>query len=683
MTEPSRAVFLSYASQDAEAARRICEALRAGGIEVWFDQSELRGGDAWDRQIRKQIHDCALFIPIISATTQGRLEGYFRREWRLAVDRTHDMADAKPFLVPAVIDATSDHDAEVPDSFRAVQWTRLSAGETSPAFVERVARLLSPEPSHAPAELRSPDADAKRHAGAAPRPPLPSPASSRHTPVVLFLIAAVVVVGLGYLAVDRLILSKRPAVGVQSSAASVQTTAPAEGAIPEKSIAVLPFVNESSDKEQEYFADGLTDTMIELLSKVSDLRVPARSSSFFFKGKNEELSAIAAKLHVTHVLEGTVRKSGNRLRVSAELIRADTGYHAWSETYDRDAKDIFKVQDEISAAVVAALKLKLVAAGTNTRVRGTANPEAYNQFLIGKHYVFQIASADNFRRAGTALRKALALDPSYADASSKLVLADAYLADSTGDAAGLKRAIAAAERLPLAHPDHGPSYRIRANIRFSWRWDWAGAQADYGKALTLNPADADAYFDETILLQLLGRFHEAIAPAQKAIALDGLNLSYLSNLANIQMALRDYAAADQTVNRMAEIDPRSETLAGTLLSLRLLQGRYAESLAECPKISDERTRLSCVVNAQHSLGHRAEADQALADLLKTGTGGNLTNLASVYAWSGDADRAFAWFDKAVAARESGVSQILGDRTLDGLHKDPRWTALLRKMNLPE
>ena len=149
------------------------------------------------------------------------------------------------------------------------------------------------------------------------------------------------------------------------------------------------------------------------------------------------------------------------------------------------------------------------------------------------------------------------------------------------------------------------------------------------------------------------------------------------------MALRDYAAAEQTVNRMAEIDPRSETLAGTLLSLRLLQGRYAESLAECPKISDERTRLSCVVNAQHSLGHRAEADQALADLLKTGTGGNLTNLASVYAWSGDADRAFAWFDKAVAARESGVSQILGDRTLDGLHKDPRWTALLRKMNLPE
>ena len=149
------------------------------------------------------------------------------------------------------------------------------------------------------------------------------------------------------------------------------------------------------------------------------------------------------------------------------------------------------------------------------------------------------------------------------------------------------------------------------------------------------------------------------------------------------MAMRDYVAAEQTVNRMAQIDPRSEQTASSLSTLRLLQGRYAESLGECPKITDERARLSCVAHAQHSLGHRAEADQALSDLLKTGTGGNLTNLASVYAWFADADQAFAWFDKALAARESGVSVILANRTLDGLHKDPRWGALLKQMNLPE
>jgi len=144
MTQPSKAVFLSYASQDAEAARHICDALRSAGVEVWFDQSELRGGDVWDRQIRKHIHDCALFIPIISTTTQARLEGYFRREWKLAVDRTHDMADGKPFLVPVVIDDTNDQEAEVPESFRAVQWTRLPEGATPPAFVLCPPQVLRP-----------------------------------------------------------------------------------------------------------------------------------------------------------------------------------------------------------------------------------------------------------------------------------------------------------------------------------------------------------------------------------------------------------------------------------------------------------------------------------------------------------------------------------------------------------
>jgi hypothetical protein len=145
MSDLGRAVFLSYASQDADSARRICEALRAGGIEVWFDQSELRGGDAWDQRIRQQIRECALFVPIISVNTQSRLEGYFRREWRLGVDRTLDMADGKPFLVPVAIDDTPDKNAHVPEAFRAVQWTRLPAGDTAPQFVQRVSKLLSGE----------------------------------------------------------------------------------------------------------------------------------------------------------------------------------------------------------------------------------------------------------------------------------------------------------------------------------------------------------------------------------------------------------------------------------------------------------------------------------------------------------------------------------------------------------
>src|SRR5580765_1708794 len=162
---PAR-VFLSYASQDGEAAQKICAALRAAGIGVFLDQSELRGGDAWDQKIRHEIHDCALFIPIVSQHTQKRLEGYFRHEWTLAIERTHHMAEQKPFLVPVVVDGTREQEALVPDAFRAVQWTRLTGGDTPPAFVERIRRLLSTEGTHASPEARP----------AAPSVPYPSAA---------------------------------------------------------------------------------------------------------------------------------------------------------------------------------------------------------------------------------------------------------------------------------------------------------------------------------------------------------------------------------------------------------------------------------------------------------------------------------------------------------------------------
>ena len=204
MTEPSRAIFLSYASQDAEAAARICRALQAAGIEVWFDQSELRGGDAWDAAIRKQIKACALFVPVISRNTHSREEGYFRLEWKLAVDRSYLMTTSKTFLLPVVIDDTRDDDEQVPDKFRELQWSRLPGGEAQPAFVERVSRLLSSEPAHAPGEVKSLAVRAALPTAAAPRLPAPSSAAPRPTQRVLLLIAAVVVIGVGYFAVDKL-----------------------------------------------------------------------------------------------------------------------------------------------------------------------------------------------------------------------------------------------------------------------------------------------------------------------------------------------------------------------------------------------------------------------------------------------------------------------------------------------
>ncbi len=276
MSTSPKAVFLSYASQDAEAARRICDALRAVGLDVWFDQSALRGGDAWDASIRRQIKECALFVPVISANTQAREEGYFRREWNLAVNRTLDMADDKAFLLPVVIDATIDVNARVPEKFRDVQWTHLPAGEAAAVFVERVHRLLS--------------------GGAAPSAPI------------------------------------APTHAVPAAAPAV--TLPANES---PSIAVLPFVNRSRDEEDEYFSDGLADELLNVLSKIRGLRVAARSSAFTFKGKGATVAEVGRALNVATVLEGSVRKAGNRMRISVQLVKVADGYQLWSETYDRAA----------------------------------------------------------------------------------------------------------------------------------------------------------------------------------------------------------------------------------------------------------------------------------------------------------------------------------------------------------
>ena len=284
MSGTFHAVFISYASQDAEAAGRICEALRAAGIEVWFDRSELRGGDVWDQKIRREIRDCDLFLPVISASTASRREGYFRLEWDLADQRTHMMARDRAFIVPVCLDATPDAGSDVPESFHRVQWTRLPEGVIPAAFVECVRRLLSGELSPEPS--RTAPADAAVSAAPSIRKPV---RAAWRTKTVLLATIAVVVVALGYLVANRLLFLKR---GTEVGAApqSAAQGAPATAFNPPPhSIAVLPFVNLSGDKEQEYFSDGLTEELLNSLSEINELQVAARTSSFYFKGKDVDL----------------------------------------------------------------------------------------------------------------------------------------------------------------------------------------------------------------------------------------------------------------------------------------------------------------------------------------------------------------------------------------------------------
>ncbi len=675
MSKPNKAVFLSYASQDVEAAQRICEALRAGGIEVWFDQSELRGGDAWDTAIRKQIKSCGLFIPVISQNTHRRGEGYFRLEWKLAVDRSHLISADLPFLLPVAIDDTRDDDERTPERFRELQWTRLPRGETPPTFVERVARLLSPEsnesngPSPAPAPLRSTS-----------RPHTATAAPGKGWRPVPLLIAALALLGLGYFALDKFALSKHVSDAVQTPAVTSSAT-PTSAAISERSIAVLPFVDMSEKKDQEYFSDGLTEELLDQLAQVPDLRVPARTSSFYFKGKQTTIAEIARALGVANVLEGSVRKAGKTIRVTAQLIRADNGYHLWSKAYDRDIKDIFKVQDEIAGAVVTALKAKLLPSRHEITAHRTSSTEAYNEYLLGRQ-LFNLGGLENYSRAVAVFQKATALDPHYAAAYAWLSSAKMNATLEGSGVSDYHGALADADRAIELAPGLADGYSIRGALRIFNMFDWSGAQSDLEKALALDAHGSSQQRRYGALMATLGRLPEAIAAVRKAIEVDPLDTIAWADLGRYLAATEQYAQARQALGRSLEISPESSYARRWLGETELREGRAAEALAEFRQVPQEPARLCGVAAAEYLLGHGKESQQALDVLLAKYGGTWSTSIAAVFAWRGENDTAFEWLARAYQRRDDALPRIKYDPALTKLRADPRYRALLHKMNLP-
>jgi TolB-like protein/tetratricopeptide (TPR) repeat protein len=669
--QSGQAVFLSYASQDAPAARRICDALRSSGIEVWFDQSELRGGDAWDQKIRHQIRDCALFVPIISAHTASRPEGYFRLEWAIADQRTQMIARNKAFIVPVCIDSTPEGTADLPDSFHRVQWTRLPEGETPPAFCQRVAALLG-----------TPDEPALH-----PLPHLPQPGTGAGKAAfpwrwVLLAGAAAILTGAFILKPWRM-AEAPPAAPAPPQAPAIAPTPAVTGAAPERSIAVLPFTDMSEKKDQEYFSDGLSEELIDMLTKVPDLRVPARTSSFYFKGQHATIAEISKALGVAHVLEGSVRKSGNTLRVTAQLIRADNGYHLWSETYDRRAQDVFKVQDEIAARVVDALKLSLPAAATGARL--TDNTEAYNQYLLGRNFMDRTTPA-GFASAEQAFRRAIKLDPGYAAAYARLALAEAYWSDQTGDASGLARATGDAEHAIALAPYRPDGYFARGYLRTLWLWDRDGAGADLRKALALDPNNADILEGYALHLETEGDLPGAISAIDKAIAVDPLRASFQTTRGLLLVAMRDLPGARAADQRLLEIHPGSARAYAELAIVELLAGRSDQALVYTQKPTEDVSGgwpdiAKALVH--HTLGHDEESRQALARVIAGGGRFAAFQIAEIYAWRGEKDQAFAWLERAYAQRDGGLTRVKSDPLLDSLRTDPRYRAFLDKMRLPQ
>ena len=307
----------------------------------------------------------------------------------------------------------------------------------------------------------------------------------------------------------------------------------AQASVREKSIAVLPFLDLSSDKEQEYFSDGLSEELLNQLAQIPQLRVIARTSSFSFKGKEVDVATIAKALNVANVLEGSVRKSDNTLRITAQLVRTSDSSNLWSKTYERQMTDVFKVQDEIAGDVVAALKVKLLPTQQLPKTQRTSNPEAYEHYLLG----IDISRQDRLeasQRAAAEFQKAITLDPGYANAYAMLSIAQARGADLASSPAQraeeIKQALATIDQAITLAPDLALGYSRRGYLRYTRAWDWQGAAADFKRALALDPNNAELLASYSQSLFFNGHHEEAIALARKATVIDPLSLEIWQNL---------------------------------------------------------------------------------------------------------------------------------------------------------
>jgi serine/threonine-protein kinase len=456
-------------------------------------------------------------------------------------------------------------------------------------------------------------------------------------------------------------------------------------AAPVPSVAVLPFLDMSPEHDQEYFSDGLAEEILNALARVDGLRVIGRTSSFSFKGSAHDLRTIGRKLGVSAVMEGSVRKQGNRVRISAQLTSTSDGSRVWAHEYDRELVDIFAIQEEIARAVVAALKVKLLPeSGPIVKGGKSVDPEVYGLALRGQELLKQ-DSGDGYRQALNAFERAVALDPGYAPAWAGIAVAARWVGGALDDyrwREAKDRSLAAADRAVTLDPWLAAAYRIRAQSRRAFLWDWAGAQADLRRALELSPNDAANLVVQGNLLTSLGRTREAIATLDRATKLDPLLPEAWLLLGWSCLAAGEADRARASLERLLEIAPSSPLARDYLMVCHLVAGEPRQALEVASGSSSEWIRLTGEALALGELGDLGGAERALEALTVRHDGQAPYQIAEVHAWQGRSDLAFEWLHRANDHNDPGLGWIKVDPLLRRLRGDSRYLAMLRQLNLP-
>jgi adenylate cyclase len=498
-------------------------------------------------------------------------------------------------------------------------------------------------------------------------------------------IVVVMAVALAYFVVDKFWLSKHVATEEPATAVAAVAlhTAPAATAISAKSVAVLPFLDMSEKKDQDYFAEGMAEEILDILAKTPQLTVIGRTSSFQFKGRTADLRTIGERLGAAYVVEGSVRKAGNRIRVTAQLIDAQSGAHMWSDSYDRDYGDVLTLQDEIATAVARALQLTIDA--HDARPLGPGHgAEAYTLYLRGKLALDKF-SASSLLEAQSTFQQVLELDPLLLPAAEGLAMTYLLRGVNENDIAGrdaweqaryaAKRALGISTRSAIAHGVLG----FVAGLQ---DFDWATAETEFHTALALNPNDPDTLQNAAQIAAMHGDKDQAQRRINTAVVIDPLNANAYQLQGLLLYMTGDYPAAESALRKSLAINPEIDGSHLTLGYIRLLHGEWDAALKEFmadPESSSKDVGLAFV---GHSLGKKRESDAALARVVEEVGKIWAYGIALIHAYRGERDQAFEWLERSRDARDGDLSFVRTDPLLASLHDDPRWAELMKSMNLP-
>jgi TolB-like protein/DNA-binding winged helix-turn-helix (wHTH) protein/Flp pilus assembly protein TadD len=452
------------------------------------------------------------------------------------------------------------------------------------------------------------------------------------------------------------------------------------------SIAVLPFVDMSPSKDDEYFSDGLADQLINDLAKVSGVKVIGRSSSFQFRDKNEDLRDVGRKLGVANVLEGSVRRQGNHVRITAELTKTQDGFQLWSQTYDRKINDIFAVQDEIALATTEALQVKLLG-GNGQLVTPTSrrvNPDAYQAYLQANYFLGRGTGKEDVDKALAFADTAIKLDEGYAPAWALRASVQNMMAEGglTNVTEGFRKARDDAERAIALDPASASGYLALARTQIYHDWDWDTADTCLTKAAALAPGDAEVPRMRSYLSRALGHLNQAVQLDEQSVALDPFRPNSRLALGYVLYMAGRYDEAQAELHKALDQNPQTAFAHADLGKILLAEGKPQEALAEIEKESRDWEKLTDLALVYHALGREQDSNASLSELIAKHDTDSAYQIAEVYAFRGESDKSFEWLERAYKQRDSGLPDIKVDPPMKNLRHDQRYTAFLTKLRLP-